>query len=65
MAVSTGVFTVNIFTTVLLPASVVTTTGPVFVPAGTVHVIFVFVHVLGETGAPLKVSVDVPWLGPK
>ena len=60
----TGGFTVNVLPAEL-PTDVMTTTGPVVAPAGTVHLILVLDHVETVADTPLNVTVDEPWLGPK
>ena len=58
-------FTLNIFVLLESPTDVVTTTGPVVAPMGTVHVILVSDHESTLASTPLNVKVDVPWSGPK
>ena len=58
----TGGFTVNVLPAEL-PTWLVTTTGPVVAPTGTVQVMLVLDH--KATGADILLNVTVPWFVPK
>ena len=47
------------------PTVVVTTTGPLVAPDGTVHLIAVFDHEVTVADTLLNDTLDEPWLGPK